>query len=67
MRAPANGTIRGTMDLGSIGSAVLIEHSVPGEGTVTTQFHHVVPRSGYGAGRSVAKGEQLCNCVRLGG
>ncbi len=67
MRAPANGTIRGTMDLGSIGSAVLIEHSVPGEGTVTTQFHHVVPRSGYGAGRSVAKGEQFATVFAWGG
>jgi hypothetical protein len=66
IRAAANGRIRGVFYERGVGYTTLVEHSVPYEGTIISRYSHVVPRSGYGAGRVVSRGEVIATIINLG-
>jgi len=66
VKATANGRIYGSNSEGSSGHILLIEHSVPGEGTVISRYGHVKPRAGYGAGRIVSRGERVATVYDQG-
>jgi murein DD-endopeptidase MepM/ murein hydrolase activator NlpD len=65
--AAADGMIVAWMPSDEWGHVALIEHSVPGEGTVITQYWHVEPRSGYPVGTLVRGGEVFARVANLGG
>jgi murein DD-endopeptidase MepM/ murein hydrolase activator NlpD len=64
--AAANGMIMEIRQDPVWGKAVIIEHLVPDEGLVTTQYWHVVPRRGFGPGTVVTKGEPIATVADLG-
>ncbi len=66
IRAAANGKIHGTFFERGVGYTTLVVHSVPYEGTVISRYSHIRPRSGYGAGRIVSRGEVIGTVTNLG-
>lgn len=66
VRAAANGKVIGVSYESPWGYTMLVEHSVPDEGTVISRYAHVRPRSGYHTGRVVEKGERIATVYNLG-
>jgi hypothetical protein len=66
IRAAANGKVYGTFYERGVGWTTLVQHNVPYEGTVISRYSHIVPRSGYGAGRIVSRGEVIATVISLG-